>query len=68
MDVWSLGGKSVRQTLVKLLHVLADALLIAFDWQQKVTGFFLDDNSRRLGLGVEGIGGDQRAFDLYPAE
>jgi hypothetical protein len=62
------GGKTARQTLVKLLHVFLDAFLVALDGQQVVATSFLHNDSCRFGLGVEGVGRHQRAFNFGPAE
>src|ERR1022692_2944659 len=67
-SVLTLGGKSVRQTLVELSHVFRDALLIAFDREEVIGTSFLHDNPRRFRLRIQGVGGDQGTLELDPAE
>ena len=47
----------MRQTFVKLLHVVADPLLVAFDGEQVVTAFLLNYDLSCFGLGVHCVGG-----------
>lgn len=62
------GGKSARQVLVEWLHDVGDALLIVFDGEVIVGPAFLDDDPRRFGPGVPGVGGDQGTFEGRAAQ
>src|SRR6266581_6897998 len=68
MDVLAGGGKSACQASVELLHVFGDTGLVAFDGKEEIGPLVLHDNPGRLGLSIEGVGGDQRALNLGPAE
>jgi hypothetical protein len=67
-DVWLRGGKCARQALGELLQILGHAGLIALDGQEEVAAPLLHDNASGLGLRVQGIGSDQRAFQLGAAQ
>ncbi len=60
--------KIARQMLVERLHVLGDARLVAFDRQEVIGAPFLHDDAPGLGLGVQGVAGDQLAFQREPPQ
>src|SRR5512141_243713 len=68
MDLWARGGKRARQALVELLHAVGNTRLIAFGGEEEISPLFLHDDAGRLGLGVQSVGGDQRAFNIEPTE
>ena len=62
------GGKTVRSALIALLHVLGAAGLIAFDGEEEIGAWVLPHDPGCGALSRRGVGGDQRACDLRPAE
>jgi hypothetical protein len=62
------GGKTVQESLVEVLHGLGTPGLIAFDGEEVVVALLLHHDAGRLGLRVQGVGGDQRALKVGPFE
>ena len=57
------GGKSVQ---LEIVDVLPEGGLIVLDREDVVGVFVLDQVAGRLGLGVQGIGGDDDALQGQP--
>jgi hypothetical protein len=68
IDLWARGGKGAPQVLREVLHSVGEARLIAFDGEQEIAPLLLHHDPGRLGLGVQGVGRDQRALQLGSAE
>src|ERR1051326_9186630 len=62
------GGKNARESAMKLAHIFFHSGLVAFDREEIVASFVLHDDARGFRLGVEGVGGDQRAVQLHLLE